>query len=250
MGEPLVEDVDGIRWITLNRPEILNATTLDDLRVITKAVNDADASVRGIVLTGAGDRAFSAGMHTDTFHKLDRQQAFDAISVVAECLTAVRTSPKPVVARINGYCMGAAFEMIMSADIRVAHEGVLFGLPEVKLGIPSIADASLLQEYVGLGFAKEFILTGDNYPATQAPLSGIVNSFVAPEDLTTETMRFMDKLAGHTPVVVAAQKDLIETWLNTPLKVGIERSRDVFADVFVDPATAQAVSDYRDRLKK
>jgi len=250
MGEPLVEDVDGIRWITLNRPEILNATTLDDLRAITKAVNNADASVRGIVLTGAGDRAFSAGMHTDTFHNLDRQQAFDAISVVAECLTAVRTSPKPVVARINGYCMGAAFEMIMSADIRVAHEGVLFGLPEVKLGIPSIADASLLQEYVGLGFAKEFILTGDNYPATQAPLSGIVNSFVAPEDLTTETMRFMDKLAGHTPVVVAAQKDLIETWLNTPLKVGIERSRDVFADVFVDPATAQAVSDYRDRLKK
>lgn len=250
MGAPLVEDVDGIRWITLNRPEIHNATTLDDLRAITEAVNEADETVRGIILTGAGNRSFSAGMHTDTFHNLDREQAFAAISVVAECLTAVRTSPKPVVAVINGYCLGAAFEMVMSADIRVAHEQVRFGLPEVKLGIPSIADASLLQEYVGLGFAKEFLLTGDNYPATQAPLSNVVNSFVAPEDLKAEALRFMDKLSGHTPVVMAAQKGLIETWLNTPLAVGIERSRDVFADVFVDPSTAKAITDYRASLKK
>ena len=250
MGEPLVEDIEGVRWITLNRPEILNATTLDDLRAITKAVESAGSGVKGIVLTGAGDKSFSAGMHTDTFHDLSKERAREAISTVAECLTAVRVTPKPTVAMINGYCLGAAFEMVLSADIRIAHDKVLFGLPEVKLGIPSVADAALLQEYVGLSFAKEFLLTGDSYPATQAPLSGIVNSFVVPGELKAEALRFMDKLAAPTQQATAAQKDLIETWLNKPLKEGIACSVDVFAELFDHPATKKAITDYREGLKK
>lgn len=244
MGSPLISDQAGIRWITLNRPEILNALLPEDLAVIAQAVREPPESVDAIVLTGSGDRAFSSGMHKETFVDATPATGRAIISSVADCLAAVRQSDLPIVAMIHGYCLGAAFEMVLSCDLRVAGRTARFGLPEVKLGIPSVVDAALLRQYVGLSKAKEIILTGDTYTARDLEAFGLVNRFADQDDLRAETVRLVDKVAPLTREVVAAQKGLFETWMNTGLQQSIDQSIEVFADMFESPATLKAIARY------
>ena len=228
MGPPLVSDERGIRTITLNRPEILNALTLEDLAVIRDAAAGAD---RALVLTGAGDRAFSAGMHVDTFADADPASGREIIEQVGACVRAIRLAPIPTVAVVRGYCLGGAFEMALACDVRVASPDARFGLPEVKLGIPSVIEASLLVHHIGLSKAKEMLLTGDVYAADELP-PGLVNRTAPPDELRAATDELIASLTGPAPEVTAAQKSLVETWLNVGLEEGIEASKAVFADVF------------------
>jgi enoyl-CoA hydratase/carnithine racemase len=150
-----------------------------------------------------------------------------------------------VTALVNGYCIGAAFEMALACDLRVAHPQVQFGLPEVKLGIPSVVDAALLQQFVGLSKAKEIILTGDMYPLADFAHTGIANRIVDPSELHATALDLANQLGSYTPQVMAAQKGLFETWLNYGLQHGIDTSVDVFADLFAHPATVQAIAKYQ-----
>lgn len=243
MGVPLIRDKDGIRWITLDRPEVLNALTLDDLRVIRNAVAELD-DVRALVFAGSGERAFSAGMHVDTFTDAAPADGPAIIEQVGCCIGAVRLAPVPTVAMIDGYCLGAAFELALACDVRVATPSARFGLPEVKLGIPSVVDAALLLHHVGLSKAKELILTGNLYAAEELP-PGLVNRTAPREHLRETTEELLRALTAPTREVVAAQKSLFETWLNVGLADGIERSKDVFGDVFALPATRDAIARYR-----
>jgi enoyl-CoA hydratase/carnithine racemase len=221
-----VSTSDGIRWITFCRPTKLNALTVDDLRTATDLVN---ADVKAIVFTGTGDKAFSAGMHLDSFTDLTAQTARELITAVRDFLTAVRTAAVPTAAMINGYCLGAAFELALACDLRICVEGTKIGLPEVEVGIPSVVDAALLQQHVGLGLAREIILTGDLYPADQL---GIMNRTVARDALRTATVDLLGRVTRHAPAVLASQKRLFEIWLNTPLTAGIDASVTEFASLF------------------
>jgi len=244
MGQPLIADENGIRWITFDRPEIRNALYAQDLARIRQAVTGIGDSIRAIVLTGSGERAFSAGMHTDTFAGAAPEDGRAVISGVRDCIGAVRLAPVPTVAMINGFCIGAAFEMALACDLRVAHPGVRFGLPEVRLGIPSVVEAALLYQYVGLSKAKEIILTGDLYPVTEFAAQGLINRIAEPGQLRAVTLELLGSVAANTREVIAAQKSLFETWLNNSLQHSIETSIDVFADVFREPATAEAIAQY------
>lgn len=179
MGSPVVRDEAGIRWITLDRPETLNALVPDDLPAIADAVREPPQSIKAIIIAGSGDRAFCSGMHKRAFVGASPSAAREIISAVADCLAAVRTSPIPTIAVVNGYCLGAGFEMALSCDFRVASHDATFGLPEVRLGIPSVADAALLRDHVGLSKAKEIILTGELYPAADLETFGLVNRSAA-----------------------------------------------------------------------
>jgi enoyl-CoA hydratase len=245
MGQPLITDENGIRWITLNRPEIRNALYAEDLTCITDAVSGIGDSVKAIVLTGSGERAFSSGMHIDTFAAAAPEDGRAIISGVRDCIGAIRRAPVPTVAMINGYCIGAAFEMALACDLRVAHPDVRFGLPEVKLGIPSAVDAALLHQYVGLSKAKEIILTGDLYPVAEFAAQGLINRTVEPAELRAATLELLASVTALTREVVAAQKGLFETWLNHGLQRSIDTSVDVFADVFRAPVTSAAVAHYK-----
>ena len=245
MGQPLINDENGIRWITLDRPEILNALYTDDLARIADAVTGIGASVKAIVLTGSGDRSFSAGMHVNTFADAGPEDGRAIISSVRDCIAAVRLAPVPTVAMINGYCIGAAFEMALACDLRVAHTGVRFGLPEVRLGIPSVVEAALLYQYVGLSKAKEIILTGDLYSVSEFAAQGLINRTVEPAQLRVATLELLGSITARTREVIAAQKGLFETWLNHGLQDGIDASVEVFADVFRAPATASAIAQYQ-----
>jgi len=245
MGQPLIADENGIRWITLDRPEIRNALYAEDLTRITEAVTGIGDSVTAIVLTGSGERAFSAGMHLTTFSGAAPEDGRAIITGVRDCIGAIRRAPVPTVAMINGYCIGAAFEMALACDLRVAHPDVCFGLPEVRLGIPSVVEAALLHQYVGLSKAREIILTGELYPVSEFAAQGLINRIVESAQLRAATLELLGSVMACTREVIAAQKGLFETWLNHGLQHSIDTSVDVFADVFRAPATAAAVARYQ-----
>lgn len=245
MGQPLITDENGIRWITLDRPEIRNALYVQDLTRITEAVTGIGDSVKAIIVTGSGERAFSAGMHISTFADAAPEDGRAIISSVRDCIGAIRRVPVPTVAMINGYCIGAGFEMALACDLRVAHPDVRLGLPEVRLGIPSVVEAALLQQYVGLSRAREIILTGALYPVTEFAAQGLINRTVEPAQLRAATLELLGSVTACTREVIAAQKGLFETWLNHGLQHSIDASVDVFAEVFRLPATSAAITHYQ-----
>jgi len=249
---PAVEShaVDDILFITFSRPAKLNALTVADLAEITALVTQPAAQTRALVFTGAGSRSFSSGLHVDTFTDLGPASAGHVIGQVRDCLAAVRTTPLPTAAMINGYCLGAAFELALACDLRVATEDAQFGLPEVKVGIPSVADAALLPAHVGLGRAKEIILTGDLYPAADLDRWGLLNRVVPRAHLEAETQRLLSRITRHTRTVLASQKRLFEVWQNTPLSEGIRISTEEFAQVFEAPETLQQVHSYRSSMRR
>lgn len=236
-----ITDDAGVRTITLDRPEKRNAVTVAELRAARRAVRERGDDVRAIVLTGAGDRAFCAGMHLDEFRDLDPASARLLITEVRDLLATVRTAPVPTAAMVNGHCIGVGFELALVCDLRVAVPDALFGLPEVAVGIPSIADAALLQQHVGLALAKEMILTGDLRPAAAMERAGLLNRVVPPAELRATTLELLGRVTRHTRTVIAAQKRLFETWQHASLSDGAETSLGEFAAVFAVPETLDAV---------
>jgi enoyl-CoA hydratase/carnithine racemase len=146
---------------------------------------------------------------------------------------------------VNGYCLGAGFELALACDLRVSTSESQFGLPEVKVGIPSVVDAALLPEHVGLARAKEIILTGDLYPAAVLDQWGLLNRVVPAERLPVETAELLARVTRHTRVVLQSQKRLFEIWQNRALTDAIDASVDEFAEVFADPQTQEQIHRYR-----
>lgn len=245
MGSPRVVDDGAVRRITLDRPECANAMLADDVDAVGAAVRGIGPDVRAVVVTGAGDRAFCAGMHLDTFRQMEPSQGRAFITRVADMLDAVRRCPVATVARINGTCVGIAFELALACDVRVAHPGVRVGLPEVKLGIPSIADAALLPSFLGPSLAHELILTGDLYTLDQLGADRLVNRLVPAGELDGAVDDLVARLTAPTREVIAAQKGLFETWRNRGIADSVTDSVDVFGDVFAMPATRDAIDRYR-----
>jgi enoyl-CoA hydratase/carnithine racemase len=244
----LVRDEAGVRWITLSRPEKLNALTPDDLAAVTRAMSEDTADLCAAVVTGAGERAFSAGMHLDVFRDLTPYDARALIVQVRDFVGSVRTAPFPTICAINGHCLGAAFELALAADIRIAVDHATIGLPEIRVGIPSVVDAALLQQHVGLSKAKEMMLTGDLYAVAEMERFGLFNAVVPAADLLPETLRMLERVTRGTTSAIASQKRLFEIWQNASLADSIEASLDEFAGVFVDPATAAQVEAQRSRV--
>lgn len=244
---PTVRDVDHARWVSFNRPEKLNALTRDDIRVATQAVAELPDAVRCVIFTGAGSRAFSAGVHVDIFHDLSAAEARAFISDLGAMIAAARRAPVPTLCAIHGYCLGGAMELAMACDLRVAATDAVFGMPEIKVGIPSVLDAALLPQHLGLAKAKEVLLTGDLYGVAEFEPLGFVNQVVAPDDLHKATADLARRVSGHSPVALAAQKRLFETWQNVGLQASIDSSIGEFAEVFADQATQERIRSYRPR---
>lgn len=233
--------------ITLNRPRTLNALTLDDIAALHGAL-DLPSAVRAVVFAGAGERAFCAGMNVDTFLGFDPPGARAFIADLRDLLHRVRTLPVPTICAVDGHCLGAAFELALTCDLRIATDRAVFGLPEIKVGIPSVIDAALLSQYVGLSLAKEMILTGDGYPVTRLATSGLCNAVVTPRDLDGVVAGFLAKVAGHTRAATASQKRLFELWQNSTLTAGSAASVEEFGAVFAAEETAAHLAGYRAAL--
>jgi enoyl-CoA hydratase len=217
----LVEDSDGVRWITINRPAKLNALNSSVIGELEQAVAEAaaDGSVKAVVLTGAGEKAFVAGadiaefaaLSPDAARKLSRrgQRLFDSIAAL----------PKPVIAAVNGFALGGGCELAMACHLRVASTGARFGQPEVKLGlIPGYGGTQRLARLIGKGRALELLLTGGTVDAATAHAWGLVNRVVEASALQAAARDLAQGIVAVAPLAVAHCLEAVERGLELPLE--------------------------------
>jgi enoyl-CoA hydratase/carnithine racemase len=233
MGEPvLVERRGGVAWCTLDRPP-LNLLDPELIAAIHDAFTalTADGSVRAAVVTGRG-RAFTGGMNVRVLHDLDVAGAKTLIASVHAMIASVHHAPFPVIARVDGFCLGAGFELALACDLRIAARGARFGLPEVRVGVPSVIEAALLPPLIGPGRAAEMLLTGESIDAGEAQAWGLVNRVAPPESLDAEVQAMVDKILACGPAAVRLQKELMLRWRYSDLRAAIEYGINAFATAY------------------
>jgi enoyl-CoA hydratase len=235
-------------WITFDRPEKLNVIHPEDLREFRDVIADLTPGVQAVVFTGAGQEAFSAGMNIEAFVGLTPARAHALIGDLAQVMRAIRHSPVVTVAAVSGYCLGAAFELALACDLRVVATTASFGLPEIKVGVPSVIDAALLPAFVGLSKAREMILTGDIYRLDQLPPDSIANVIAEPGALAPATDGLLDRIATHPRAVTASQRRLFDVWLNNPLDAAVDASMTEFAEVFASQETHEQIARQHKRI--
>src|SRR6266478_9006785 len=192
----------------------------------------ADPQLRLVVLTGAGERAFVGGADIGEIAALDRDSARGFITLVHRCCDMFRRLPVPVIARIDGYALGAGLELACACDLRVASERAAFGMPEVRIGIPSVVEAALLPKLIGHGRARRLLLTGETIGAEEALSWGLVDAVASPGDLDDAVERLARSILAAGPQAVRLQKSLILEWEELPTTAAIERGIDCFVAAF------------------
>ena len=244
-----VEDHGRIRAVWLDRPERRNALGVSVITALRATLAEAmeDAAVDGVVLLGRGPH-FSGGVDITEMAAASEADILRLIDALRELCATARRGPKPVVAAVHGGCVGGAFELAMAADLRVASEDAWFSLPEVAVGMPSVIDAALLVHHVGLGRARELLLTGDRLDARRALEWGLVTVLVAGAgDLLEAAATLVRRIAVNDPAAIAQQKDLIEEWLNLPLEEAIARSTAALGRAFATGVPQRLCAERRKR---
>jgi len=221
-----------VAWCRLERPP-LNLLEPGIIRAIRAAFATlaADDTVRVIVLTGSG-RAFTAGMNVGYLRDLDPAGAKALITSLHDAIDVVHRAPVPVIAAVNGACLGAGFELALACDVRVVVSGAPLGLPEVRVGVPSVIQAALLPPLVGAGRAAELLLTGETIPAERALQWGLVNAVVPAEGLRSAVDALATKILACGPEAVRLQKELIIRWRETDLPTAARFGINAFAAAY------------------
>lgn len=233
MGEPVrVERRGDVAWCTLDRPP-LNLLDPELIGAVDAAFTalSGDATLRAAVLTGSG-RAFTGGMNVHVLHDLDVPRAKALITSIHAAITRVHHAPFPVIAAVNGFCLGAGLELALACDMRVAADVARFGLPEVRVGVPSVIEAALLPPLVGPGRAAEMLLTGESIDTAQALAWGLVNRVVPAGQLEAAVEAMVDTVLACGPAAVRLQKELMLRWRYADLATAIEYGINAFATAY------------------
>lgn len=247
----LVERRNRVALVTINRPEkrnALNIRTRQEGALALEELRD-DESVGVVVFTGAGDKAFVAGADIGEFSGRTALTQRD-VMLGRSLFTAVDTFPKPVVAMVNGYCLGGGCELALACDIRIASDRASFGQPEINLGIiPGGGGTQRLTRLVGEGKAMELILTGDIIDAQTAYQIGLVNMVVPAADLEAKTMELANRIAEKSPVALALAKEAVKIASRSNLEEGLRREVDLFALCFSSEDKDEGVSAFLEKRK-
>ncbi len=200
--------------VTFNNPAKRNALGLAGKDLFAEILTDLkhDESLRAVVLTGAGDKSFVGGSDLAQMAEYDLAAAEASATKTHRACDAVRQFPVPVIARINGYCFGSGMEIAACADMRVAADHAKFGMPEVRFGIPSGMEASVLPRLIGWGKTTELVLTGDHIDAEEAYRIGFLERLVAAGDLDASVDKWIESILACGPRAVRIQKRLIMDW--------------------------------------
>ncbi|MBM3976244.1 MAG: enoyl-CoA hydratase [Planctomycetes bacterium] len=228
----LVETADGLATITVNRPDKLNAlnhATLIEMAAAFDAVK-ADATVRGLLITGAGPKAFIAGADIEELAKMKPLAAKDLAYFGQQVYARLEKLGKPSIAMINGFALGGGLELALACTLRTISATAKVGLPEVSLGIiPGYGGTQRLARIAGPGVAREWVLTGDMYDAAEAHRVGVVNRISAPEALLDDTRKLAQKILSRGPVAVRLALETIARGQNMTQQEGELIECDMFA---------------------
>jgi enoyl-CoA hydratase len=210
-----VSNQQGTVVLTISRPEAMNALNQQVLQDLEKVIQPLfqDASVKGIIITGAGDKAFIAGADIKELAALSHDEALRLSKWGQQLFSSIEHAPKPVIAAVDGFALGGGCELAMACHMRIATENSKFGQPEVNLAIiPGYGATQRLTQLVGRGKALELMLTGDMITAQEAKTLGLVNHVVSnKQELMALATKIIDKIAGKGPVAVAKVIDTINS---------------------------------------
>ena len=219
----LYEKGESIAHITVNRPKVLNALnhrTWEDLRTAFIEARD-DAAVRGVILTGAGDKAFIAGADISELAHVSAVEAEESSSFGQEVLNLVENLGKPVIAAINGFALGGGCETAMACTIRIASENSRFGQPEVKLGLlPGGGGTQRLPRLIGKGRALQLILSGEMIGAQEAYRMGLVNEVVPAGEVISRAEAILKQILANAPISVKYSLQAVNKGLETSQSEG------------------------------
>jgi enoyl-CoA hydratase/carnithine racemase len=232
MDNVLYEKKGPIAYVTLNRPKVLNALSKATIAELKTAFEDArdDAAVRGVILTGAGDKAFAAGADVGEVVNDTPLEAAEHTRVGQEVTSLIENLGKPVIAAVNGYAVGGGCELAMACTIRIAAETAKFGQPEVKLGImPGYGGSQRLPRLIGKGRALQVILTGDTVSAQEAYRIGLVNEVVPGTNLMARAEAILHQINANGPVGVRCSLEAVNKGLETGLSEGLFIEASLFA---------------------
>jgi enoyl-CoA hydratase/carnithine racemase len=220
-----------IAYVTVNRPKVLNALNTPTWTDLHAAFEDAkaDVSVRGVILTGAGDKAFIAGADISELADVDAYGAEESSRFGQGVLDLVENLGKPVIAAINGFALGGGCETAMACTIRIAAEHAKFGQPEVKLGLlPGGGGTQRLPLLVGKGRALQLILTGETISAQEAYRIGLVNEVVSAADLIGRAEAILKQIMANAPIAVKFSLDAANKGLETSQREGLALEASYF----------------------
>ncbi|MGB7207372.1 MAG: enoyl-CoA hydratase/isomerase family protein [Pyrinomonadaceae bacterium] len=246
-----VEKREKIAILTINRPDKLNALSskvhiegvaaLDDLR--------KDESVRVLVITGAGEKSFIAGADISEFEgktPVTQRATFHEKTF----FNSIDTFPKPVIAMVNGFCLGGGNELALACDLRICSENARFSQPEINLGIiPGGGGTQRLTRLIGEGRSMEMVLTGDMIDAETAHRFGLVNHVYAAAELESKTLELAAKIAEKAPIALQLAKEAVKFASRSNLDEGLRREVDLFAICFSTEDKQEGVSAFLEKRK-
>jgi enoyl-CoA hydratase len=227
----LYEKKGAIAYVTLNRPKVLNALSHATWENLQAAFEDAreDETVRGVILTGAGDKAFIAGADISELAHVSAVEAERSSAYGQKVLNLIEDLGKPVIAAINGFALGGGCETAMACTIRIASESAKFGQPEVKLGvIPGGGGTQRLPRLVGKGRALQLILSGEIVSAQEAYRIGLVNEVVPAAQLITRAEAILKQIFSNAPLAVKYSLEAVNKGLETSQAEGLSLEASLF----------------------
>ena len=244
-----VEKRDNVAILTINRPDKLNALNskvhIEGVAALDELRNDEE--VRVLVITGAGEKSFVAGADISEFAgktPVTQRSGF----LERTLFNTLDAFPKPIIAMINGFCLGGGCELALACDIRLASAKARFGQPEINLGIiPGGGGTQRLTKLVGEGKSMEMILTGDMIDAPTAHDLGLVNHVYAPEELEAKTFEMAEKIAKKSPIALQMAKEAVKLASKSNLDEGLRREIDLFAICFSTEDKEEGVSAFLEK---
>jgi enoyl-CoA hydratase len=245
----LVERNGRVAILTINRPDKLNALNNEvrDAAVVVLGELAEDDDIGVVVITGAGEKAFIAGADIGEFEgrsPFDQREAMRSPRI----FDAMASFPKPVIAMINGFCLGGGCELAMSCDIRVAADSARFGQPEINLGlIPGGGGTQRMPRLTGTGQAMRLILTGDMIPAAEAKEIGLVEIVHPAAELREKTLELAHKIASKSPLTLKISKEAVRAAERMPIEDGITYERDLFCLAFSTEDKAEGVKAFLEK---
>ena len=231
----MLENVDGIGLITINRPKALNALNMDVLEALDRVCDTVsrDETIKTVIITGAGEKSFVAGADIGEMLPLSAIEGRNWAQKGQAVFDKIENLPQPVIAAINGFALGGGCELAMACDIRISSATAKFGQPEVGLGItPGFGGTQRLARLVGKGRAKELLFTADMIDANEAYRIGLVNKIVEPELLMEAAKAMALKIMSRASVAVRLIKAAINEGMNVDIKSGIAYEAEVFGLCF------------------
>ena len=248
-----VKNEEGICTVTINRPEKLNAMNIDVAKEIITTFKDLDKddNVKVIILTGEGDKAFSAGADIEYMSKISAEESERYAKLGQELTATVENVTKPTIAAVNGFALGGGCELAMSCDIRIASDNAKIGQPEVTIGIPpGWGGTQRLMRIVGIAKAKELVFTGKAVNANVAKEIGLVNHVYEQAVLMDESLKMAKTIAANATLAVHMSKTAINKGRNADLDTGLGVELLAWRTCFSDPEREERMTNFVNKGKK